>query len=75
MPKRPQRIPELLNGNEVAEILATCPPGKHRMMLEVCYGCGLRVSELVHLKVRDIDGERNVVSCALNKAKGPKIAW
>jgi integrase/recombinase XerD len=70
VPKRPQRIPELLNGHEVARILAACPSDKHRMMLEVCYGCGLRVSELVHLKVRDIDGERRLLR--IEQGKGAK---
>ena len=41
VPKQPQRIPELLTRAEVARILAACANGKHHMMLEVCYGCGL----------------------------------
>ncbi|WXG54869.1 MAG: site-specific integrase [Candidatus Sedimenticola sp. (ex Thyasira tokunagai)] len=57
-PKRKQRIPELLNRSEVADILSACKNPKHRMMLSLCYGCGLRVSELTHLQVKDIDGER-----------------
>ena len=55
IPKWPQLIPELLTRKEVAAILDTCLNRKHRMLLTVCYGCGLRVSELLHLKVRDID--------------------
>ena len=58
LPKRPQRIPELLTRAEVASLLIALRNGKHRMLLTVCYGCGLRVSELVALKVRHIDGER-----------------
>ena len=58
VPKAAQRIPELLTCVEVGQILSACKNIKHRMMLTTCYGCGLRVSELVALKVRDIDGER-----------------
>ena len=43
VPKRPQRIPELLTRDEVGRILTACENPKHRMMLILCYGCGLRV--------------------------------
>ena len=61
IPKRPQRIPELLTRQEVARIIKACQGKKYQTMLSVCYGCGLRVSELVALKVRDIDGERHLL--------------
>ncbi len=70
IPKRPQRIPELLTRKEVAAILEVCINRKHRMLLTVCYGCGLRVSELVNLKVRDIDGERRLLR--IDQGKGGK---
>ena len=70
IPKRPQRIPELLTRQEVAAILDACLNRKHRMLLCVCYGCGLRVSELLHLKVRDIDGERLLLR--IDQGKGAK---
>ena len=61
LPAKKQRIPELLNRSEVARILGACTNPKHRMLLATCYGCGLRVSELVHLRVADIDGERRLL--------------
>jgi site-specific recombinase XerD len=69
-PKQPQRIPELLSRAEVAAILDACKNPKHHMMLATCYGCGLRVSELVSLKVRDIDGERGLLR--VDQGKGAK---
>lgn len=70
VPKRAQRIPELLTRAEVARILAACTNPKHRMLLETCYGCGLRVSELVRLRVRHIDGERRLLR--VEQGKGAK---
>jgi integrase/recombinase XerD len=70
VPKRAQRIPELLTRTEVARILACCANGKHRMMLALCYGCGLRVSELMAVKVRHIDGERRQLR--VEQGKGAK---
>ncbi len=70
IPKKAQRIPELLLRKEVNAILKACVNGKHRMLLTVCYGCGLRVSELCHLKVKDIDGERRLLR--IDQGKGAK---
>ncbi|HDZ58295.1 MAG TPA: integrase [Pseudomonas xinjiangensis] len=70
VPKLPQRIPELLTRDEVARILAACTNDKHQMMLEVCYGCGLRVSELCRLKVSSIDGQRHLLR--VTQGKGAK---
>ena len=70
LPKRPQQIPELLTRTEVARIISACPNPKHRMMLMTCYGCGLRVSELVAIKVRHIDGERCLLR--VEQGKGAK---
>lgn len=58
IPKVAQRVPELLTREEVARILNACCNDKHRMALTTTYGCGLRVSETLGLRVRDIDGER-----------------
>ena len=66
LPKRPQ----LLTRVEVARILAACTQPKYRMMLTLCYGCGLRVSELVAVKVSDLDGERRLLR--VEQGKGAK---
>lgn len=70
VPKREQRIPELLTRDEVARLLAACTHPKHRMLLSLCYGCGLRVSEVVAVRVRDIDGERSLLR--IEQGKGAK---
>ncbi|ASJ70313.1 phage integrase N-terminal SAM-like domain-containing protein [Granulosicoccus antarcticus] len=70
VPKRPQRIPELLTRSEVASIINQLSNLKHRTMLQTCYGCGLRLSELVSLKVRHIDSERNLLR--VEQGKGAK---
>jgi integrase len=70
MPKKAQRIPELLTRAEVGRILSAVHNLKHRTMLMTCYGCGLRVSELVALKVRHIDSERQLLR--IEQGKGAK---
>jgi integrase/recombinase XerD len=70
VPKVAQRIPELLSRDEVRRILLSCANPKHRMLLTTCYGCGLRVTELMGLKVRHIDGERHLLR--VEQGKGAK---
>jgi len=70
VPRREQRIPELLTRADVSAMLAACRNPKHRMLLELTYGCGLRVSEVIGLRVRDIDGERGLLRVV--QAKGAK---
>ena len=60
-PKCPQRIPDLLTRDEVHKILLCCENKKHHAMLSTCYGAGLRVSELVALKVKNIDSACHII--------------
>lgn len=68
-PKRKQKVPPLLSRTEVRAIIDACHHPKYKAMLAMCYGCGLRVSELIHVKVEDIDGKRQTVRVA---GKGDK---
>lgn len=70
IPKKAQRIPELLTRQEVAAILSANSNLKHRTLLMTCYVCGLRVSELVSLQVRSIDSSRHLLR--IEQAKGAK---
>jgi integrase len=70
LPKRPQRIPELLTRAEVGAIIDACTDVRHRTMLMLCYGCGLRLSEVLSVRVEDIDGERRMLR--VRQGKGAK---
>lgn len=69
-PKRPQRIPELLSKAEIKRIVMACQHDKYRTMFQVYYGCGLRLNELIHVKVGDIDGARHTLR--IHQGKGHK---
>ena len=70
VPKRAQRIPELLTRAEVAQILSACQNPKHHLLLSLCYGCGLRVSEVVAIRLRHLDWERQLLR--VEQGKGAK---
>ncbi len=54
----PRTLPVVLSPDEVARVLAAAGNLKHQTALAVAYGAGLRASEVVTLKVTDIDSER-----------------
>jgi site-specific recombinase XerD len=59
--KKPRTLPVVLGPDDVRRILNAVPPGRNRLMLRIAYGCGLRISELTHLRVADIDSTRNIL--------------
>ena len=52
--RRPEKLPEFLTKEEVKRLIGKIINWKHRLMIEVLYGGGLRVSELLNLKVKDL---------------------
>lgn len=68
--KKPKTLPVVLDVEEVAQLLTTAKPGHERMLLTTAYACGLRISELLHLQVTDIDSARMVVN--VRQGKGAK---
>jgi len=68
--KEPRRLPVVLSPDEVARFLAAVPSVQCRAALTTAYAAGLRVSEVVHLKVSDIDTARMVI--LVEQAKGQK---
>jgi len=68
--RQPQKLPQILAREEVARLIERTNNPKHRAMLMTTYGAGLRVSELCHLKVSDIDSAR--MSIRVEQGKGAK---
>lgn len=53
--KRSRKLPVVLSRREIAQVMEKIKNMKHRLMIGVAYGAGLRVSEVVNLRVRDLD--------------------
>jgi integrase/recombinase XerD len=60
-PSRERKLPVVLSIAEVHKILGLVRRPRYRVCLNTIYACGLRLSEAVHLEVRDIDSEQMVV--------------
>jgi site-specific recombinase XerD len=59
--RKPQKLPVILSPEEVRRLLAAVAGPRDRLMLRLAYGCGLRLSEVLHLRVADLDGARQVL--------------
>ncbi|MBY3502827.1 tyrosine-type recombinase/integrase [Rhizobium laguerreae] len=59
--RTPAKLPTILNGDEIVRFLEAVPSLRTRTALTTAYAAGLRASEAVHLRVRDIDGERGII--------------
>src|SRR3954470_2524145 len=70
----PARPPGVLSPEEVARLLAHAPGLKYRAALSMAYGCGLRVSEIIHLKVTDIDSARMLIRVEQGKGRKDRFA-
>jgi integrase/recombinase XerD len=73
-PKREKLLPNVLSKEEVKLILNAHTNLKHKTMLSLIYACGLRRSELLHLKPKDIDSKRGIVIIRQSKGKKDRIA-
>jgi integrase/recombinase XerD len=67
--REPRRLPVVLSPEEVARLLEAAPSLKYRAALSVAYGAGLRASEVVSLKIADIDSARMVIRVEQGKGR------
>ncbi len=69
-PKISRRSPSVLTKKEVKSLLEACATRKSRLIIELLYSSGLRVSECLSLRVEDMDFEEGI--CIVKQGKGKK---
>ena len=72
-PRKEYKLPEVLSKEEVKLLLARTENIKHRCILSLLYSSGLRIGELLNLKIEDIDGKRMLVSVKRGKGNRDRI--
>ena len=68
--REPQKLPAVMSVDEIKRLLAVASSLKTRVLLSLGYGCGLRASEIVRLKVKHIDRAQNIIR--IEQSKGRK---
>jgi len=67
---RANKLPIVLSRNDISKILASIKNIKHRLLISLAYGSGLRVSEVVNLKIKDLNFSEKIIY--VRQAKGNK---
>ena len=68
--REPEKLPLVMSTDEIRRLLAVAGTLKTRVLLSLGYGCGLRASEIVRLKVKHIDSAQNIIR--IEQSKGRK---
>lgn len=73
-PKREYKLPNVLSKEEIKGILEAHANVKHRAMLSLIYACGLRRSELLYLRPKDVDSKRMLLIIRRGKGRKDRVA-
>ena len=68
--KREKKLPVILSKYEIKQLISATKNINHRLIMQIGYSAGLRVSEIINLRWQDIDFDRDIIH--LKKAKGKK---
>lgn len=71
-PKSKSTLPKVLSTKDIQKLFEVTTNIKHKLMLQLCYGMGLRVSEVVELKITNIDSKRMQVLIENSKGKSDR---
>ena len=69
-PKKPSILPKVISTKDIKRLFEVTINLKHNTMLKLCYGMGLRLSEIINIKITDIDSANMQV--LIEKSKGKK---
>ena len=72
-PKKEKRIPTVLTKDEVKKLINSIAAKKSRLMVSFMYACGFRVSELVNMKVKDLNFEEKIGNVRQGKGKKDRV--
>ena len=71
--KKEKSLPKVISKEKIKKIIESCENIKHRIIIKILYSSGLRLQELINLKRKDIDFERNTIYVKNGKGKKDRI--
>ena len=72
-PKREKKMPIVLSKQEVLRMIEKCANLKHKLVIQILYSSGLRISELRNLEINQIDFDRKIINVKAGKGKKDRI--
>lgn len=73
-PKREKRLPVVLSRSEIQSVLTVIRNKKHRLIISLAYGAGLRVSEVANLRIRDLELDRMMLVVRQSKGGRDRVS-
>lgn len=73
-PKKDKKLPVVLSKEEIVKMIKMTDNSKHKLMIQILYSSGLRVSEIVNLKINDVDFNRKIVIIKGGKGRKDRIS-
>ena len=73
-PRKEKKLPIVLSEEEVLRIFSATPNPKHRLVFAMLYSTGMRISEILNLRIQDVDLDRNLVHIKGAKGKKDRIS-
>lgn len=68
-PKKEKKLPQPIDASDVQKLFNVCTNVKHRAIIALLYGCGLRISEVLNLKPENIDSTKMIINIICGKGK------
>lgn len=72
-PRKESKLPKVISKEEVVDIIENTNNLKHRGIVQLLYGSGLRQSELLNLRIKDIDSKRMLVRVEGSKGNKDRL--
>ncbi len=72
-PRAAKNIPDIFNLQQIAQLIGSIKNQKHKMLISVGYGCGLRSGEVIKLKLSDIDAGRGMLFVRMGKGNKDRM--
>jgi len=70
-PKKDKKLPEVIEESEIQAIIRVCTNKKHKAIIALLYGCGLRISEVINLKIEHL--KESTIDIKLAKGRKDRI--
>ncbi len=72
-PRVAQKLPAVIDREHVQTLISSLEPLKYRMVVMTAYGTGLRISEILALEIRDVDGKAGLIHVRHGKGNRPRL--
>lgn len=72
-PKSEKQLPQVIDKNKILEVIHSIPNLKHKAIITLAFSTGMRVSEVINCKIKDIDSSRMIITIRQSKGRKDRL--